>query len=138
MSNTKEYDAKTRKVIDPERRKALMLLSDEDDSDVLVEVLREKRFRLLGMTGDIDTAFELMRKHKVGIIFLDTDIDGLDLGETLHQIRRKSPDFTVVLLSKTVTREKIEYGFEKGAVAYLVKPFQHEAVIKSMSRFSLS
>lgn len=138
MSNTKEYDAKTGKVIDPERRKALMLLSDENDSDILANVLREKRFRILGMTSNVDAAFELMRKHKLGVLFLDIDIKGLDLTESLLHIRRKFPEFMIILLSANVTKEMIEDGFAKGASAYLVKPLGEEAVRKSLSRYSLS
>lgn len=138
MPNTKEYDAKTGKIIDPERRKAVMLLADENDSDILTNVLREKRFRILGMTSKLDVAIELMRKHKVGILFLDVDIANLELEETLAQVKRRYPDFMVVLLSASVTKEKIEFGFANGAMAYLAKPLTTEAVGKSMSRFSLS
>ena len=138
MSSTKEYDVNTRKVIDPDRRRALMLLSDESDSDVLVPILREKRFRLLGMTSDVEQAMELMRKHKVGILFLDADLEKLDLEAMLKQVKSRYPEFAVIMLGNGVTKEKIDFAFERGAVAYLVKPLQTEAVIKSMSRFSLS
>ena len=138
MSNTKEYDVRTRKIIDPDRRKALMLLSDESDSDVLVPVLREKRFRLLGMTSDLTQGLELMRKHKVGIVFLDEDMESLELEVILNQIKSKHPGFSVIMLGAQVTKEKIEFAFAHVAVAYLVKPLRPEAVIKSMSKFSLS
>ncbi|MDH5180035.1 MAG: response regulator [Gammaproteobacteria bacterium] len=137
MTKTKEYDAGTGKVIDPERRKAVMLLADANDSEVLTSVLREKRFRILGMTGKPDAAFELMRKHKVGILFLDESIPGMDLSETLFQIKRRFPEFMIVLLGEHVSREELQELFSRGVEAFLVKPLQYDAIVTSMSRFKL-
>lgn len=135
--STKEYDISTGKVIDTERRKAVMCLESEKDIETLASVLRQRRYRILGQTQDLKVAQELVRKHKTGIFFLDKDIaQGKEL-EILADTKRRFPGFDVVLLSSKVTPDMLEDAFQKGVAGYLIKPIKNEDAMKIMQRIGI-
>ncbi len=135
--STKEYDLSTGKVIDTERRKALMFVADDSDIETIAAVLRQRRYRILGHTQDIKAAQELIRKHKTGIFFLDTDIAHGKGVELLTDIRRRFPGFDVVMMSAKVTPEMLEEAFHAGVGGYLVKPLKSDDVTKIMIRIGI-
>ena len=136
MSN-KEYDFATGKIVDLDRRKAVILINDPEQAGPLIELLRKARYRMLGMTADTAKALELVRKHKVGVIFIDTDIPGIDINEVLAHLKRRFPEFNAIMVSSKVTREDIIAVSNLGAVGYLTKPLQEEAIRRGMSQVVL-
>ena len=136
MAN-KEYDFATGKIVDLDRRKAVILINDAELAGPLVELLRKSRYRMLGLTSKPDVALELVRKHKVGVIFIDTDIPGLDVNEILTHLKRRFPEFNSIMLSEQVSREAIINVSSLGAVGYLTKPLHEEAIRRGMSQVNL-
>jgi len=131
---TKEFDFKTKKVIDPNARKAAILIKESEEAEPILPVLFDKRYRMLGIVHKLDEALELLRKHKVGILFLDQDIEGIDVKENLEFIQRKFPGFEVAVMSGNVTKERLETAINNGAIGYLKKPLDKAAIQKVMSR----
>lgn len=132
--STKEYDVSTGRIIDPEQRKALFYIDSSEDEDLLVPLLRGMRFRMLGITRKQAEAMELVRKHKVGVLFIDDEMPGLNIEELLTQIQRRHPDFHVILFGTHITKDKLNTAVKLGAVGYLSKPLQKQAVQKMMGR----
>ena len=136
MAN-KEYDFATGKVVDLDRRKAVILINNSELAGPLVELLRKSRYRMLGLTSKPDVALELVRKHKVGVIFIDTDIPGIDVNEILTHLKRRFPEFNSIMLSDRASREDILHVSSLGAVGYLTKPLHEEAIRRGMSQVNL-
>lgn len=133
----KEYDFATGKIVDLEKRKAVILINDPEQAEPLIELLRKSRYRMLGMTSDTAKALELVRKHKAGVIFIDTDIPGIDINETLVHLKRRFPEFNAIMISSQVTKEEIVSVSNLGAVGYLTKPLREEAIRRGMSQVVL-
>jgi len=136
MANA-EYDFATGKVVDLDKRKAVILINDSNEAEPLIALLRKSRYRMLGMTSDSATALELVRKHKVGVIFIDSDIPGIDINEILVHLKRRFPGFNAIMVSSKVSREDIVSVSDLGAVGYLTKPLQEEAIRRGMSQVTL-
>lgn len=136
MSN-KEYDFATGKIVDLNNRKAVILVADSEQAEPLIGLLRKSRYRMLGLTSDTDAALELVRKHKSGVIFIDTDIAGIDIDEILIHLKRRFPAFNAIMLSDQVTKDDIFLASKLGAVGYLTKPLQEEAIRRGMSQVVL-
>jgi len=136
MAN-KEYDFATGKIVDLDNRKAIILIQDSELADPLVELLRKSRYRMLGLTSKPDVALELVRKHKVGVIFIDADIPGINTNEILVHLKRRFPQFNAIMLSETVSRADLVTVSNLGAVGYLTKPLEEEAIRRGMAQVSL-
>lgn len=136
MANT-EYDFATGKIVDIDKRKAIILISDSEEAEPLIALLRKSRYRMLGMTSDSAAALELVRKHKSGVIFIDTDIAGIDVEEILVHLKRRFPAFNAIMISGQVSKDGIHLASQLGAIGYLVKPLQEEAIRRGMSRVVL-
>lgn len=136
MANT-EYDFATGKIVDIDKRKAVILINDAENAEPLVELLRKSRYRMLGMTSDSAAALELVRKHKAGVIFIDTDIAGIDVDEILIHLKRRFPAFNAIMMSDKVSKDALFLANKLGAVGYLTKPLQEEAIRRGMSRVVL-
>lgn len=136
MAN-KEYDFATGKIVDLDKRKAVILIDDAQDAEPLVALLRKARYRMLGMTADSAAALELVRKHKSGVIFIDTDIAGIDIDDILVNLKRRFPAFNAIMMSHQVSKDALFLASKLGAVGYLAKPLQEEAIRRGMSRVVL-
>ena len=136
MANT-EYDFATGKIVDIGKRKAIILINDSDEAGPLIELLRTSRYRMLGLTSDSAAALELVRKHKAGVIFIDTDIPRIDISEILAHLKRRFPGFNAIMISSKVSKEDILSVSSLGAVGFLTKPLQEEAIRRGMSRVVL-
>ncbi len=130
----RDFDFKTGKSIDPRRFQVVVVVDGDDDREVLHQAVREKKYRMMGQAQESRAALELLRKHKMGVLFLDMDMEGIDAGEIMSQVQRRFKDFAVVMLSGTVTRERIAEAKEMGAGDFMVKPLKKEAVSTVLDR----
>ncbi len=97
------------------------------DDDSLICWALEKEFSGMGITTHIvengaDALAEL-RRQPYSTVFLDIrlpDSNGLDL---LPEIKRLSPDATIIIMSGNSNEANRQRAFECGAVKFLEKPF---------------
>jgi len=136
MANA-EYDFATGKIVDLDKRKAVILIDDSNEAVPLVDLLRKSRYRMLGLTSDRAAALELVRKHKAGVIFIDTDIPRIDIDEILIHLKRRFPGFNAIMLSSKASKDDIFLATKLGAIGYLIKPLQEEAIQRGMSQVVL-
>lgn len=128
-----EFDFATGKVLNPNRNQAIILSASTPDVDMLADELRKLHYKLLDSVDDIRAALELIGKHKIGVLFLDGDIEGLKATDILASVLRAYPDFKVVLMTATPTKELLLESQKAGAAGFLAKPLNSDAVAKVMS-----
>lgn len=131
---TQEFDFTSGKVLDSNRKQAILAVENDDDVSVVKEVLRQKSYKDLGRETDLRAVLGAVRKHKVGVLFLDADLEGINVTELLPSIKKAFSDFNVVVMSSTVTKESLGEVLRLGALAFLVKPLQQDAVEKVMAK----
>lgn len=129
-----EFDFASGKVLDPKRKQALLAVESDADVEVLKEALRQKGYQLMGQESDLRAALELVREHKLGVLFLDGDLPGVKLNELVPSIKKAFPDFSIVVLSSAVTKELLSEVLRLGALGFLVKPVQTDALEKVLAK----
>jgi CheY-like chemotaxis protein len=68
-------------------------------------------------------ALNQLRTGNFGLVFLDYNMPGFNGFETLSEIRRESPDVSVVMMTSTVSNAIADRAHAAGALAFLKKPF---------------
>lgn len=129
-----EFDFASGKVLDPNRRQAIVLSANADDIATLGDELRKQHYKLLSSLDDVRAGLELVGKHKVGVLFLDTDLGGMKATDILASVLRAYPDFKVVLMTSSPTKELLLEAQQAGAAGFLARPLTAEAIGKVITR----
>ncbi len=129
-----EFDFNSGKVLDPKRKQAILAIENDADVDVIKEVMRQRSYKDLGRETELRAVLEAVRKHKVGVLFLDADLAGINVRELLPSIKKAFFDFNIIVTSSTVTKESLGETLRLGAIGFLVKPLQEDAVKKVMAK----
>ncbi len=129
-----EFDFSSGKVLNSNRKQAILAIENDADVDVVKEVLRHKSYKDLGRETELRAVLEAVRKHKVGVLFLDAELSGINIKELLPSIKKGFAELNVVVMSRSVTKESLGETLRLGAVGFLVKPLQQDAVEKQMAK----
>lgn len=124
----------------PDDRESLLsgdkvILIVEDDTNfarVLAGEARGKGFKVLAApTGE--EGIELATKHKPAAIILDINLPGIDGWTVLDQLKQ-NPDTRHIPVHMMSAYEETIDAFRKGAIGYLTKPAQPEALEKAFDK----
>ena len=115
------------------------ILIVEDDNE-----LRETLCDTLELAGfdyieaeDAEKALALLTEHQVDMVVTDVNMPGMDGHELLSQIRQSYPGLPVMLITAFGQVSKAVEAIKAGAVDYLMKPFDSDALISSVRRFAV-
>jgi PAS domain S-box-containing protein len=109
---------------------ANILLVDDHPPNLLAleAILRPLRQRLLSASSGRE-ALQWLAREEVAVVLLDMRMPGLDGFRTADLIRSKQPNAPVPLIFLTaadIDPADILHGYERGAVDFLMKPFEPE------------
>jgi DNA-binding NtrC family response regulator len=91
---------------------------------IVRKILVSSRFRIeLSEAQEGIDALRKIASGKFDIVFLDYNMPGLNGVETLVEIKRRSPNVDVVIMSSEAAIPVIERASRAGAAAFLKKPF---------------
>ncbi|SJM58341.1 ANTAR domain-containing response regulator [Agrococcus casei] len=105
----------------------------EDESLIrmdIVETLRDNGFEVVGEAGDGEQAVALATELKPDVVVMDVKMpkmDGITAAEKLQETR-----IPVVMLTAFSQKELVERAGEAGALAYVVKPFNHNDLLPAI------
>jgi DNA-binding NtrC family response regulator len=112
----------------------ILIVDDEDGiRGILSRLVLKEGFEPLA-APDGETALDLIRRESLDVVLLDIKMPGLDGMEVLRRAQELDRDLPVIMITA--------HGFVKGAVEalragahdYLVKPFEHADVIRSVHK----
>lgn len=116
-----------------ENPKGRILIVDDEDG------LRVSMASILEMEGyEVQTAengyiaIEKAKQTSFDIAFLDIKMPGLNGVETFLEIKKISPETTVVMMTAYAAEKLIRQALDEGAYACLSKPFDIEKAIESI------
>ena len=99
-----------------------------DDSSTMRSIVRKilsaSRFALnVQEASEGAAALEQLGSGRFDLVFLDYNMPGLNGIETLSQIKRTTPNISVVIMTSMVNDAVISGAQAAGALAFLKKPF---------------
>jgi len=113
----------------------LVLIVDDDENvrNMLMDLLSRDARRLAA--ANTTDAISLMKKHRPNLVLLD---DKMSEGESgLHMLEEleaypEIKDIPIIMITASTQSEQVMRGLMAGAVDYITKPFDPEAVIKKI------
>lgn len=97
-----------------------------DDQNVVRQAFRcllesERDFEVVGETDDGLAVAPLVERKRPNIVLVDVAIPGLHGIEVTRQVRERSPDTGVIVLSRYVSEWYVTEALRRGALGYVVK-----------------
>ena len=122
----------------PAGRPGAVLLVEDDPSAVrLLRAYLEPEGYAVRVAADGEQALEAARAERPTAILLDVLLPGIDGWEVLRQLKGDPQLRDIPVVIVTVVDEK-EVGLALGAVDYLVKPIDREALLATLARLTAS
>jgi DNA-binding response OmpR family regulator len=110
----------------------ILLVDDEEDlTTTLVERLDLRGIEAIAVQTGSETLEQVRRSH-FDVVVLDIKLkgeDGVDVMKRIKQVRAKLP---VILLTGHMSKEASEEGLEAGAIDYIIKPIDIDALIAKL------
>lgn len=112
----------------------ICIIEDEPDIRRLLRKIIEKQegFEVVSESGDFTTALTDFARFKPDVAFVDIDLNGQSGLECAKILTELNPKLKVIFA--TAHSEYMANAFEIYAFDYLVKPFNVERVVKTLSR----
>src|SRR4030095_11443587 len=110
-------------------RKILIIDDNKYIRFALSALIEEAGFEPLS-AEDCNAALDIIKKNKPGLVMLEKklpDCDGISLVE---KIKAVAPDLPVIMLSAYSDITNAEIAINKGAYAFITKPFDNDEIIK--------
>jgi HAMP domain-containing protein/CheY-like chemotaxis protein/signal transduction histidine kinase len=119
-----------REIIEPGDRVVLILENDLAFSAILTDLAREKGFKVLAASrGDVGLA--MARHYRPDAVTLDIDLPGVDGWTVLDRL--KHDPATRHIPVHIISTQEAQRGMRLGAMAYLPKPVEREALASAFS-----
>lgn len=109
-----------------------------DDSDAIRMVLKD--ILMIGqhkMVSDLSSGIGVLDeyiKSKPDIILLDMAMPKKDGLMTLKEVMRHNPKAKVIMISASDNQETVKDCMKAGAMAYILKPFNFQDVLDTISK----
>lgn len=113
----------------------ILLVDDNEDNLESLEFLLEDMEAEIFRANSGKEALDLVGEHEFAIILMDVAMPEMDGIETTRQIRLKSNVPVIFLTAHAFSDDTILKGYESGAVDYLTKPIQTNALISKVEIF---
>ena len=116
--------------------KILIVEDDNELREALCDTLELAGFDFLA-AEDAERALVLLQEHQVDMVVSDVNMPGMNGHELLEKIRAGYPALPVMLITAFGQVNKAVEAIKAGAVDYLMKPFDSEALISAVRRFAI-
>jgi DNA-binding NtrC family response regulator len=107
--------------------KVLLIDDEQDFMDVLAERMRNRGMQVSTTTSPIE-ALDKAAEENFDAIILDLMMPEMDGLEALTRLREKNPDLQIILLTGHATVEKGIEAMKLGALDFLEKPIDLQAL----------
>jgi two-component system response regulator FlrC len=112
----------------------------EDDAalrEALTDTLGVAGYSVVGAAGGAE-ALEILAREPITVVVSDVAMQPMDGQALLAEIKRRRPDVPVILMTAYGTIAQAVTAMQRGAVDYLVKPFDAQALTDLVGRYFVS
>ncbi|MBR5229574.1 MAG: response regulator [Firmicutes bacterium] len=107
-----------------------------DDSRIvhasMKQVLADTDYEIIGFCRTGEDAVESYREHRPDIVTMDIIMPGMDGLDASREILAEFPDAKIVVVSSLAYDETLDIANEIGTKGFIFKPFDREAVLKTL------
>ncbi len=112
----------------------LVVEDDQALQEALAETLQLAGFRVAGC-ADGNAALTHLASYPTAMVVSDIQMAGMDGNELLSRMRAAYPRIPVLMMTAFGTVQSAVEAIHKGAVDYLVKPFDAHMLVEKVSRY---
>lgn len=118
------------------KSKVLIIEGSAEILENIVEILQLQQFEVVA-ARDADSGMELVDREKPDVILCDILVPGNGGFDVLNHVRYNSAKRSVpfIFVTSQTGRGDIQKALDLGASAYIVKPFDGQALIDSIKGF---
>lgn len=112
--------------------KDILIVDNEKDMCLLLsDTLNERKYNV-AIANTKKDALGYIRRKMPDLVFLDLKLPDGDGMKVLSKIKKRNPRATVNIISAYGSEERKEEAKEKGAYAFIDKPFTEREILKSI------
>lgn len=115
-------------------RTTILILDDEPIvGKRLKPSLEKKGYEVEAFTVSLD-AMQRIREKNFDIVITDLKMEGINGMQFLTEVKRRSPETDVIVITGFATMETAKESFRKGVFDFLAKPFKLGEIAEVISR----
>ena len=115
--------------------KVLVVEDDVSLREALSDTLQLAGYSVTS-AADGATALEELEKEKIDVVVSDVQMGPMDGNALLRSIKKHHPQLPVILMTAYGTIQKAVEAMHDGAADYIVKPFEIDALVSIIERYS--
>ena len=112
----------------------ILVVDDKRGSREALQKMIAKEDFCVSVAHDAETALELFGKEPAHLVITDLRMPGMDGISLLKEVKRKSPETEVILISGHGTVEVAVEAMREGAYDFITKPLERVVVLKAISK----
>ena len=113
----------------------ILVIDDEKDMLLLLSrIITEEGAYQVVTESDPLRAMALFKEQPFDLVLTDLKMPKMNGIEVLEQVKRTSPDVSVIILTAFATIDNAVAAVHKGAYDYLTKPFQRERLLLTIEK----
>ena len=120
-----------------EEHKILVVDDNKDFADVFCDILKSNSYKVESCYGGAQ-AVAIIKNDKYDILFLDIRMPNMDGIETLKEVKKLSPDTTVIMMTGYSVDEMVHKALEAKASDIIYKPFEIDKVLTLIKSIPIS
>ena len=113
----------------PGNRSVLIVDDDSLMREMLKAILRSEEYQVVGEAANGEDAIALCARLNPRLVLLDIHMPKMDGLQVLAAIRQAQPEVKVIMVSADATMDKVAEAVQKGAVGFVIKPFNAARVL---------
>ena len=119
----------------PGNRSVLIVDDDSLMREMLKAILRSEEYQVVGEAANGEDAIALCARLSPRLVLLDIHMPKMDGLQVLAAIRQAQPGVKVIMVSADATMDKVAEAVQKGAVGFVIKPFNAARVLDKVGEF---
>ena len=113
----------------------ILIVDDEKDMLVLLQrIISEEMDHEVVTEPNPQRALQLFRENPFHLVITDLKMPKMDGIRLLEEVKKTSPEVSVIILTAYATIETAVEAIQKGAYDYITKPFRRERILLTISK----
>lgn len=117
-------------VHDPNRLWTLLLVTEEEQTDLLLEKLRQSEELHTEIVYDPEAMLDLAGLDHFDIVLIDMDIPGLNSSRIIRELKQIRSDQEFIVMTGDPNYEKVLMSIREGAMDFFIKPVDEMSITR--------